>query len=82
MELITNQDLLKFKMDLIEELKNLTNSQQKAIPEILKSSQVKEYLGCSDSKLETLRRSGKLPYQKVMGTIYYRIEDINKLISN
>jgi hypothetical protein len=48
-------------------------------PEYVKSKDVKKMLGCSDSKVESLRKTEELPSCKVQGTLYYRTEDVKKL---
>ena len=66
--------------ETIAEMKKILD-RQTTFP-YLKNKDVKELLGCSDSKLENLRNSGKLPFSRVEGTIYYRREDINNLFLN
>lgn len=78
---VTQTDLQNFKQEMIDELKRLINNQPQAIPEFLRSSQVKSLLGCSDSKLETMRKNGTISHSKVGGTIYYKSEDISKLFN-
>jgi hypothetical protein len=83
-EIITKADLNDIKRqivtELVEELKKMLNGGME--PEYLKSSDVKKKLGCSDSKLEALKRSGKLPSYKLQGTNYYKRDDINRLFEN
>lgn len=78
---ITKDDLTTLKKEIIEEIKEVLNPQS-ASPEFLRSSQVKQVLGCSDSKLETLRKNGTLTYTKIGGSLYYSQKDISKLFQN
>ena len=80
-DLITNKDLQNLKEEILGEIKNLFAIQFQAAttPEFLKAENVREILKCSDGKLETLRKSGKLPFKKLQGTIYYLKQDVLKL---
>ncbi len=67
--LITKQDLQEFKEELLSEIKKMTDDKPK-MKKWLKSHEVKEILGCSDSTLQNLRINGTLEYGRVGGTIY------------
>jgi hypothetical protein len=67
-------------IEVVDELKKMLNGGTEQ--EYIKSSAAKKKLGCSDSKLEALRKSGKLPHYKLQGTIYYKTEDIKNLFGN
>ncbi len=82
MELLTKKDLLELKNEIMGELKKIQGNPSQQIPGFLKSHQVKELLNCSDSKLEALRKSGKLPCTKVIGTLYYKYDEVLKLFNN
>lgn len=79
-ELITKQDLINLKEEIIAELRQCTNANFEDKP--LKSAQVKEILKCSDSTLQKHRIYGRLPFTKVGGTYYYTLTDINSLLKN
>ena len=66
--------------EIIEELKDFLTI-PKSNPDFLRSSQVKELLGCSDSKLDTLRKNGTLKYTKIGGSIYYNYSEICNLFN-
>lgn len=82
-ELITKDDLESFKKELFEEIRRnrfhlkKTDQIQK---EWLKSFEVRKLLGISAGTLQNLRLNGTLPYTKVGGLMYYRYEDIQKLM--
>ena len=46
----------------------------------LKSYEVRKLLGISAGTLQNLRVNGTLPYTKIGGLMYYRFEDIQKLM--
>lgn len=80
-ELITKEDLKQFGAELVQELKGAfgpgVKSQNK---EWLKSSEVRKLLGISPGTLQNLRINGTLAYSKVGGMMYYRYQDIIKLL--
>lgn len=80
---ITLEDLLKFKKEIVEELRDLVSNNGGQIQgrEWLKSSDVRELLKISPGTLQNLRIKGTLPYRKVGGSFYYRQEDIVKMMN-
>ena len=85
-EIITREDLQLFRMQLLEDLKELLMQLKKEASgtavEGYKTKQVRKILDCSTNKLQSLRISGKLRFRKVGGTIYYKPEDIQKLLND
>ena len=80
-ELITKEDLQLFRRQLLEDLHLLlAKPQRQALLPVLKSAEVRRRLQISPTTLQTLRINGTLPYVKVGGTLYYRTEDINRLL--
>lgn len=80
-EIITKEDLNEFRELLLNDLKNLF--QGKPISESskwLKSYQVKNLLKISPGTLQTLRVNGTLSYTKIGGILYYKYEDIQRLL--
>jgi hypothetical protein len=79
--IITTEDLQEFKHELLNNIKELLNSQatfkQK---KWLKSPEVREFLSISPGTLQNLRINGTLPYTKVGGVIYYDYEEIIKVM--
>lgn len=81
-EIITLEDLQKFRLQLLEDLRALI----KQLPpdlhkEWLRSSEVRELLGISHGTLQNLRVKGALPYRKIGGLMYYRYDDIKRLLN-
>jgi hypothetical protein len=76
-------DLSAFKTELLNDMAALFEKYLNAPKnEMIRSNTVKQMLGCSDSKLETLRKSGKLGYTKILGTIYYNKAEVERLFLN
>ena len=79
--IITTDDLREFKLELIDELKNIikkpaTTKKKK----YLKSAEVMEMLQISPGALQNLRINGTLPYSKIGGIILYDAEEINQVL--
>jgi len=81
-ELITKDDLERFKNELLEEIRRLAIYSQKAdeAKAWLKSFEVRKLLGISAGTLQNLRVNGTLPYTKIGGLMYYKYEEILKLM--
>ncbi|TDE04271.1 helix-turn-helix domain-containing protein [Flavobacterium sandaracinum] len=78
-QLITKGDLVEFKNTLISELKEII-SQNPEPKKWLKSAEVKELLKISNGTLQNLRINGTLDYTKVGSIIYYKYDDLKKLL--
>lgn len=80
-EFITKEDLKQFKSELVQELKEaLSGKVKSAGKEWLKSQEVRSMLGISPGTLQNLRINGTLPYTKIGGMLYYRYQDITRLL--
>lgn len=77
----TTEDLMEFKMDLIEDIKNLfrENTGNK-LKKWLKTNEVKALLGVSNGTLQNLRINGTISYTKIGGTLYYDYDEILKTL--
>jgi uncharacterized membrane-anchored protein YjiN (DUF445 family) len=81
--IITTEDLLEFKIDLLDEIKKIIQSQTSTqTKKWLKSTEVRKLLNISAGTLQNLRINGTLSYTKIGGTIYYANQDIDKLLEN
>ncbi len=81
-DLITKEDLEQFKQELFAELRRPSyklnrKDEQK---EWLKSFEVRKLLNIAPGTLATLRRNGTLRFSKIGGLLYYKHEDILKLL--
>jgi hypothetical protein len=84
-EIITREDLQHFRLQLLDELKEyvyrVKNNTTNSGIERYKTKDVRKLLDCSNGKLQALRISGKLRCKKIGGTLYYKKEDIQKLLN-
>ncbi|MBX2968255.1 MAG: helix-turn-helix domain-containing protein [Cyclobacteriaceae bacterium] len=79
--IITPEDLQRFKEELLEELRNLLAQRQTTpVRKWLKSHEVRRLLTISPGTLQNLRVTGKLPFTKIGGVIFYDYEDIQTMI--
>ncbi|MDX1829313.1 MAG: helix-turn-helix domain-containing protein [Lutibacter sp.] len=79
--IITTEDLREFKMELLDNIKQLMNSQSGHITKKwLKSPEVRELLGISPGTLQNLRINGTLPYTKIGGVLYYEYQEILEVL--
>lgn len=88
--IVTVDDLLAFKSEVIDHLEKVKAEIIQSIPtyvapaepemDLLKSFQVQKMLGISAGTLHTLRINGTIPYTKVGGVIYYDRQDIMKIL--
>jgi len=79
--IITTEDLREFKMELLDEIKQLLNNQSgQQSKKWLKSPQVRDLLGISPGTLQNLRINGTLPYTKIGGVLYYDYHQIMKVL--
>ncbi|QQT24498.1 helix-turn-helix domain-containing protein [Sphingobacterium spiritivorum] len=83
-EFITKEDLQKFKAELLVDIKDILRKPRllESNKEWLKSYEVREILKISPSTLQTLRINGTLPYSKIGGLMYYKNDDIKRLLEN
>lgn len=81
LEIITKEDLREFKSELLAEIKKLVLLDgQGASKKWLKSNEVRRLLKISPGTLQNLRINGTLCFTRIGGIIYYKLEDINKLL--
>jgi hypothetical protein len=80
-QIITTDDLMAFKEELIREIKNIvTELNDKGGRKWLRSGEVCKALSISHGTLQNLRIHGHLPFNKVGGTIFYDRKDINAML--
>ena len=82
-QITTIADLVKFKREIVDEVKTLLASiQQRPIKRWLKSFEVKELLHISTGTLHNLRTNGTLPFSKIGGIVFYDREAVEKVLEN
>jgi hypothetical protein len=79
-EIITKEDLNEFGQKLLSDIKSLLGGTPAEPQKWLKSYQVKNMLKISPGTLQNLRVNGTLSFTKIGGIIYYKYEDIVKVL--
>ena len=77
-QVVTKRDLLNFGNLLLNEIKSA--AQKEKIAQWLKSSEVRKLLKISSGTFQNLRVNGTLKFKRIGVIIYYRYEDINKML--
>jgi len=79
--IITTEDLMEFKLELLEDIKQLLQNQNgQPTKKWLKSLEVRELLGISPGTLQNLRINGTLPFTKIGGVLYYDYQEIMQVL--
>lgn len=81
LEVLTKEDLQQCKNELIEEIRNLFHIRITEQKLWLRTAEVKELLKCSSGTLQNLRVNGTLRFSRIVGTLYYNYQDIEKLLN-
>jgi len=79
-EMITREDLKQFKSELLDEIRQIMKPGQGQSKQWLKSVDVRRMLNVSPGTLQNLRINGTLRFTKIGGMMYYKLEDIHKLL--
>ncbi|MGF7080469.1 helix-turn-helix domain-containing protein [Mucilaginibacter sp. UYCu711] len=79
-EIVTKEDLLLFRNELLTEIKNMLSEKQSRPVEWLKPLQLRKLLGISAGTLRTWRITRQLKYSKVGGSYYYRYADVQLML--
>ncbi|WP_127025096.1 helix-turn-helix domain-containing protein [Flagellimonas beolgyonensis] len=79
--IITTEDLMEFKVELLEDIKALLQDRNgHQGKKWLKSNEVRELLGISPGTLQNLRINGTLPFTKIGGVLYYEYHEIMEVL--
>lgn len=81
-EILTREDLATFKVELLNELRNLLSSKLSTQKKWIKTKDVIKMLQISPGTLQNYRINGTITYSKLGNTIYYSLEDIQMLLNN
>jgi hypothetical protein len=79
-ELITKEDLKTFRTDLLNDIKQLLKPGFGEQKKWLKSYEVRKLMNISPGTLQTLRVNRTLHFTKIGGILYYKQEDIQRLL--
>jgi hypothetical protein len=77
---ITKRDLLNFSNVILSEIKEMVGKQEQPAS-WLKSAEVRKLLKISPGTLQNLRINGTLNFTRIGGIIYYKYEDILKILN-
>lgn len=80
-QIITIEDLNEFRSLLLNDLKEIIQSNPQQSKQWLKSNEVRKLLNISPGTLQNLRINGTLSYTKIGGIMYYDNTDIDKLLN-
>lgn len=81
-EVVTRQDLQEFRLQLLDDIKQMLQVPSKTEVRWLKGAEVRKLLRVSASTLQRLRVQGVLKSSRVGGVLYYRYEDILRVLEN
>ena len=81
-EIISKEDLLQFKDELIQEIKAIIQPVRAETKQWLRSRDVRKMLKISPGTLQTLRINGTLRFTKVGSIMFYKYEDIVRLLDS
>jgi hypothetical protein len=79
-EIITLEDLNEFRSLLLNDIKEIIQSNSQKTKQWLKSNEVRKLLNISPGTLQNLRINGTLSYTKIGGINYYKYDDIVKML--
>jgi hypothetical protein len=77
---ITAEDLERQLQKVVDEVKFAVSNIDSSNVRWIRSKQVKELLGISDSKLQTIRINRSITYSQIDGTYFYDKESILSLL--
>lgn len=77
---ITKKDLLNFSHVLLSEIQEMVGKTEKPA-QWLKSAEVRKLLKISPGTLQNLRINGTLNYKRIGGIIFYKYDDIQKMLN-
>ena len=77
---INAEDLERQLQKVVDEVKSAVTNNDSSNVRWIRSKQVKEMLGISDSKLQTMRINRSITYSQIDGTYFYDKESILSLL--
>lgn len=82
LSLLTKEDLQDFKKELLQDITSLFENKSPAQKQWLRTSEVKKLLNVSAGTLQNYRINGTLSYKKLGGSLYYSLDEIQKLMQS
>ena len=80
-QMVTKRDLLNFGNALLYEIQSGSPAAEEPA-QWLKSSEVRKLLKISPGTLQNLRINGTLNFNRIGGILYYKYDDISKLLNH
>lgn len=81
-QIVTIGDLELFRKSLVEELKSLFHSATpKGERKWVRSSEIRKLLNVSPGTLQNFRINGHIPFTRMGKTFFYKLEDVEKILS-
>ena len=80
-QVVTKRDLLNFGNALLHEIQSGRPAAEEPA-QWLKSSEVRKLLKISPGTLQNLRINGTLNFNRIGGILYYKYDDISKLLNH
>lgn len=80
--IITADDLKEFKMELLQDIREMLSEDNTQTKQWLRSSELRKLLKISPGTLQNLRVNGTLSYTKIGGVIYYDYQDILRMLED
>lgn len=78
---VTPEDLERFKAELLSEIeKIIKGANGYSSQKWLRSPDVRRLLNISPGTLQNLRVNGSLPYTRIGSTLFYNLEDIQRVL--
>ena len=81
LEIITKDDLETFRQSLLNDIRDLLSKNKPESKEWLRCADVLRILKVSTGTIQNLRINGNLKSQKVGGIHFYKLSDIENMIS-
>lgn len=79
--IITSDDLYEFKIELLDEIKQLLQNQtNQTTKRWIRSHEVRELLDISNGTLQNLRDNGTIPYTRIGRALYYDYHGIMEVL--
>ena len=75
-ELVTKQDLTFLEERIVTKLSSVLQKDSKLQKNLIRTKELKQMTGLSDSGLQNLRVNGVLPYYKVQGALFYDLDEV------
>ncbi|QEM06244.1 helix-turn-helix domain-containing protein [Mucilaginibacter rubeus] len=80
-EVVTKDDLEAFRQTLLNDIRSLLANNKPEAKEWLRCADVRKLLKVSTGTIQNLRITGKLKSQKIGGMHFYKLTDIQNMLS-